>query len=419
MAKILIIDDEATILQVMTALLKTRGHEVVSSTGGDAACDLIAQGGHDLMISDIRMSPIDGMKFLAIAKEKHPAIPVIMMTGYASITTATDALKLGVFDYVLKPFKVNDLLGTVDRALEKVAEANNGGGDEIPIDYFLGNVVALSHGMQQACEMIKRVAPTPTTVLLRGEKGSGLTHVAMAIHSLSRRSQGSFNAVSCDESKQPALEQALFGSAVGNSPGGFDQAGGTLYLEDVDKMNVAVQTKLLRVLKEKKFVRVGGHEDITSDVRALASTSVDLQKLVAAGSFTQELFYRLCVVPVDVPPLRDRREDVVMIAHHLLKAATLEGQQQIRIDSEASTILQSYDWPGNIAELEKVVSLSVTRLSDGVITKESLPSELKNISPKPPPAAEAKADDGRCKSLKAFLDDKRSEIGEHFKAADS
>ena len=420
MAKILLVDDEPSILSVLSTLLKAEGYDVTSALAGEKGKELMLAEDYDLMISDIRMSPINGMELLAIAHEERPNMAVIMLTAYGSVETAIEALKLGAFDYVTKPFKVDELLITVQRALEYNTAMNENADlkAQLGTRYHLENIIAESDPMKNVCEMIKRVAPTDTTVLIHGESGTGKELVAKAIHSCSRRKDSRFLAVNCAALPEQLLESELFGHEKGaftgaaNAKEGLMEAasGGTVFLDEIGSMPMSIQGKFLRVLQEKEVRRVGGNKDISIDVRVLAATNTKLEDLIQEGKFRQDLYYRLSVIPIEIKPIRERAEDILPLAYHTMSTETPEGQDPPSLSPEAAAILESYSWPGNVRELQNAIKHALTFATDNVITKEVLPQK---IAETPVTASRHSSnsdiDASKCKSLKAFIRAKEKE----------
>lgn len=419
MARILLVDDEPSILSVLSTLLKAEGYEVTAVNGGDQAQEVVKNEDFDLLISDIRMSPVNGMQLLAIAHEFKPQLSVIMLTAYGSVETAIEAMKLGAFDYVTKPFKVDELLITVTRALnynQTLAE-NADLKAQLGTTYHMENIVAESPAMQNVCEMVKKVAPTDTTILIYGESGTGKELVAKAIHSCSHRKDNAFLAVNCAALPEPLLESEMFGHTRGAFTGAttdkvglFEAAsGGTIFLDEIGSMPLSIQGKLLRVLQEKEIRRVGSNDTIAIDARVLAATNTKLETLMAEGLFREDLYYRLSVIPIEIKPLRERQEDIIPLAYHLIQTETPEGQDPSIPDAEACAILEAYPWPGNVRELENALKHALTFAKDGKITKAELPPKIAATPVAVAADGAAGDDETRCKSLKAFLRAKEKE----------
>jgi DNA-binding NtrC family response regulator len=419
-ARILLVDDEPSILSVLSTLLKAEGYSVTAVLGGDKAQDVVRNEEFDLMISDIRMSPVNGIQLLKLAHEVKPQMSVIMLTAYGSVETAIEAMKLGAFDYVTKPFKVDELLITVSRALNynKTLAENADLKAQLNTTYRLETIVAESPSMQNVCEMIKKVAPTDTTILIYGESGTGKELVAKAVHNCSRRKGNAFLAVNCAALPEPLLESEMFGHVKGaftgaatDKKGLFEAAtGGTIFLDEIGSMPLSIQGKLLRVLQEKEVRRVGSNDNISIDARVLAATNTKLETLMAEGQFREDLYYRLSVIPIEIKPLRERQEDILPLAYHFIRTETPEGQQPSIPDAEVCAILEAYPWPGNVRELENALKHAMTFAKDGKIVKDNLPPRIAATPVTVKSASEAKGDEAtRCKSLKAFLRAKEKE----------
>ena len=418
MAKILIIDDEPSILSVLSVLLKAEGYDVVPCDGSEKAVALIKNTPFDLMISDIRMRPIDGMALLKLAAEHQPSMSVLMVTGYGTVETAVEALKLGAFDYITKPFKLDELLITVKRALEynKALSENVQLKAQLTGKYRFENIVAESRAMRNVCEMIERVAPTDTTVLIYGESGTGKELVAKAIHAYSNRKTKKFLPLNCAALPEALLESELFGHAKGaftgataDKQGLFEVADhGTIFLDEIDSMPLSIQAKLLRVLQDKEIRRVGGNEAILADVRVLAATSTRLEQLIEQNKFREDLYYRLSVIPIEIKPLRERSEDVLPLAYHFLRQEIGANKPIPTVDPDVINLFEQYAWPGNVRELENALKHALTFAKDTVITRDCLPAKLQQIT-SVVESRSRKVDDVRGKSLKAFLRMKEKE----------
>ncbi len=423
MAKILLVDDEPSILSVLSTLLKAEGYEVTPALGGEKAKEFIESENYDLMLSDIRMVPVNGMELLRLVHREKPALPVIMLTAYGSVETAIEALKLGAYDYITKPFKVDELLITVRRALEhnKAITENEELKAQLGARYHLENIVAESQAMQNVCEMIKKVAPTNAAILIQGDSGTGKELVAKAIHAYSHRKEKRFLAVNCAALPEPLLESEMFGhmkgsftGAAANKEGLMEAAeGGTVFLDEISSMPLAIQGKFLRVLQEKEVRRVGGNRDIPIDVRVLAATNTNLETLIGEGRFREDLFYRLSVIPIVIKPLCERTEDILPLAYHFLQVETPQGKPSPVLDPEVAAVLEAYAWPGNVRELENAIKHGVTFARDNKITRDVLPPKIaatQVAAPAPTGGDKVeKLDPEKAKSLKAFLRSKEKE----------
>jgi DNA-binding NtrC family response regulator len=386
MARILIVDDEAGLLSVISTMLKAEGYDVVPMREGDKALELLRREDFDLMIADIRMRPIDGMQILRTARAERPDVAVIMLTAYGSIETAIEAMKLGAFDYITKPFKVDELLVIIRRALEYsgAMKENLSLKAQAITRYRFENIVADSRAMKSVCEMIERVAPTETTVLIYGESGTGKELVAKAIHAYSQRRTKRFLAVNCAALPEPLLESEMFGHVKGAFTGAstdkvglFEAAeGGTIFLDEIGSMPLSIQGKLLRVLQEKEIRKVGGTATIKVDARVLAATNNRLEDLIKSGQFREDLYYRLSIIPLSVEPLRNRREDIMPIVSHVIRQELGPNAELPAIDEDVRRILERYTWPGNVRELISAVKHALTFASNNRITKEVLPAKI-------------------------------------------
>jgi DNA-binding NtrC family response regulator len=422
MSRIILVDDEPSILSVLTTLLKAEGHDVLASRGGEKAQEMIRNEEFELMITDIRMSPIDGMQLLKQARREKPGSAVIMLTAYGSVETAVEAMKEGAFDYVTKPFKVDELLITVKRALEyvNIVAENVSLKAQLESRYHFENIVAESPAMRSVCEMIERVAPTDTTVLILGESGTGKELVAKAIHSYSLRKTKAFVPINCAAMPEPLLESELFGhvkgaftGATSNKEGLFEAAnGGTIFLDEISSMPINLQGKLLRVLQEREIRKVGGTQTSNVDVRVLAATNDNLEEKIKRNEFREDLFYRLSVIPIEIKPLRHRREDILPLVFHIMRSAVGQNGKMPELEPEAQLVMERYAWPGNVRELENAVRHAITFGREGRITKNELPARIvESISDSDVPAVSmpGQSDDYRGKSLKAFLRQKEKE----------
>ena len=422
MAKILMADDDPTILSLLNKILTTKGYDVTLAENGSVAEKLLQAEQFDLLISDIKMEPVDGMQLLKRTNQVRPHVGVIMLTAYATVATAVEAMKEGAFDYIPKPFKIDELLETVRRALEyqkSLSEQAHGSATIEPKKYF-GNIVAVSEPMVKVCEMIKRVAPTKTTIMITGESGTGKELVAEAIHSFSARSDGPFLPVNCAALPETLIESELFGHVKGaftgansSKEGLFEAAkGGTLFLDEINSIPLALQSKLLRAIQNKKIRKVGGTEEFDVDVRILAASNRNLEEMVKEQTFREDLFYRLSVITIDIPPLKQRPADVLPLAQHFI-IQEMDGGELPAIDESVLSVLQRYSWPGNVRELQNVIQHCLTFQQDNKITKETLPSKLIIAYEEDPDPAEGSIGSGsefdKAKSLKAFLRAKEKE----------
>ena len=417
MSKILIVDDEPRILLLLQSLLRANGYSIETARDANAALDIVRGGGIDIVVTDLRMAPMDGMALFREIKAIAPAIPVILLTAYASVETAIDSMKSGIFDYLTKPFKVDDMIACIKRAEEHIAKHGAAVVQiERPSRYRFENLIASSPVMMGVCETIQKVAPTAATVLINGESGTGKEVVAKTIHRNSTRAKRPWVAVNCAAIPENLLESEMFGhvkgsftGAVSDKEGLFEAAnGGTLFLDEISSMPLILQGKLLRVLQEKEIRRVGGTKSIPVDVRVIAASNANLEEAVVKGTFRSDLYYRFAVITIDIPPLRKRTEDIVPLARHFIRSERPNEQDAPEISAEAVKILEAYNWPGNVRELENAIKHALTFYQGGEITKDLLPQKIADYRPPSDLSAEATT------SLKSFLKRKEKEYIEQI-----
>ncbi len=370
-AKILVADDEQNLRRVLTALLRREGHEVVQAASGLEAIEKLAEV--DVVITDLRMPGADGMEVLRTASAKYPHVPVIMITAYGSVGQAVEAIKAGAFDYIEKPFEQDSIRVIVDKAIGQAAANRLAPQPTLystpdPESRGKYGLVGNSVEMQSIFAVIERVADTPSTVLITGESGTGKELVAKALHEHSSRKNDPFIKINCAAIPKTLMESELFGyekgaftGAVSSKPGRFELAdGGTLFLDEIGEIPVEMQVKLLRAIQESEFERVGGLKTIKVDVRLITATNRDLEQEVGRGNFREDLFYRLNVVPLQIPPLRRRQGDIPMLVTHIIKKFNERLKKAITgVSDEALATLESHGWPGNIRELENVLERTI------------------------------------------------------------
>ena len=431
MTKILIVDDEPRILLLMKSLLKTNGYEVETAKDGPSALEIVRAGGIQIVVTDLRMQPMDGMTLFREIQAIEPTMPVILLTAYASVETAIEAMKSGIFDYLTKPFKVNEMIACLKRAEEKIrtnASAAASASNE-PLRYRFENFIATSPAMNEVCETIAKVAPTAATVLINGESGTGKEVVARAIHKSSTRANRPWVAVNCAAIPENLLESEMFGhvkgsftGAVSDKEGLFEAAnGGTLFLDEISSMPLILQGKFLRALQEREIRRVGDTKSLPIDVRIIAASNSNLEEAVVKGTFRSDLFYRLAVIMIDIPPLRERREDILPLARHFITEEVGKVREPPTISDAAAQLLMAYDWPGNVRELENCMRHALTFWRQGEITPKELPSRVAEHKPAADvaaPTVAALANDAASNaSLKSFLRQKEREyIGQILNA---
>jgi DNA-binding NtrC family response regulator len=390
METILIIDDEKSLLDLLTVVFKKEGYAVKSAQTAARGFEILAKEEADLVITDIKMPGADGMDILRYARENLPDLPVILITAYGSIAQAVEALKVGALDYVVKPFDVEELKIIVGRGLasRRLKQENILLKRDLKDRYSFEQMIGKSRPMQEIYILIEKVGSTDSTVLITGESGTGKEMAARAVHLQGARRDHPFVSINCAALPENLLESELFGhvrgsftGAVSDKKGMFELAQrGTLFLDEVGEMSPWTQVKLLRALQERKVRRVGGADEIAVDVRIIAATNLDLKKRITEGKFREELFYRLNVISVDMPPLRKRVEDIpILIAHFLQKYCDKMGKRPKRFTPDVVGLLESYAWPGNIRELENVIERIVAIEDRETVTVTCLPQEI--VSP--------------------------------------
>lgn len=385
METILIVDDEKNYLVILEALLAPQGYEIITEDNAVNALRLIREADLDLIITDMRMPGMSGMELLEETKKIDPELPVIMMTAYGTIEKAVEAMKKRAYDYITKPFRNEELKLTVKKALEfyRLKKENRLLSDALSDRYKYGNIIGKSQPMLKIYEMIGKVAPSKASVMITGPSGTGKELIAKAIHYNSPRKNRPFISINCGALTETLLESELFGhergaftGAVTMKKGRFELAdGGTLFLDEVGEMSPSLQVKLLRVLQEMEFERVGGTKTIKVDVRILAASNRRLKEDVDKGIFREDLFYRLNVVHIEVPQLKERVEDIPFLVAHFVEKFR-SSKKKIELAPEVWKALYSYPWPGNIRELENTIERAVVLDSGGLIGLEDLPEEI-------------------------------------------
>jgi DNA-binding NtrC family response regulator len=382
-ARILVVDDEEIVLRSCVRILAGGDYQVDTAQDGLEALRKIDENHLDVLILDIMMPKLDGLEVLRRVKESHPDIDVIMVTGLSQIDTAVQSMKLGAFDYLSKPFDPDELKLVVQRALERrrLLQENFNLKSEVSSKYRFENIIGSSPAMQQVYRLIAQCAPTNSTVLLTGESGTGKELIARAIHYNSLRKDKPFVPVDCNSLSENLFESELFGhvkgsftGAVSNKKGMFEVAdSGSLFLDEIGNFSLAIQAKLLRVLQEHEFRAVGDTRTQAANFRLITATNKDLKAMVAAGTFRDDLYYRVNIFPIHVPALRQRREDIPALAFHFLKVFGDElGKKVTDISEGALSVLSSYDWPGNVRELENTIHRAVILAGDHVVRQAHL-----------------------------------------------
>jgi DNA-binding NtrC family response regulator len=385
--RILVVDDEEQMRDLLAKVLERKGYQVAVSADGSEALALLEREPVDLVVTDVRMPGLDGMEALRAIRELNPETIVLIMTGFGSIDQAVQAVKDGAYDYINKPFKIDEMLLTIEKALEerRLRHEVTTLRQELRTRYHFENLIGKSRAIQEVFALIEQVAGSRSTVMVYGKSGTGKELVAKAIHYNSPRSTKAFVPVNCAAIPAELLESELFGhekgsftGAIATKVGKFELAtGGTLFLDEVGSMRLDLQAKILRALQEREVERVGGTRTIKIDVRVIAATNRDLKKAVEDESFREDLYYRLNVVPITLPDLKDRQEDIPLLANHFVQKFGQESNPGIReISKEAMAILLSHAWPGNVRELENVIERAVTLGRGPAIQPGDLPPHL-------------------------------------------
>ncbi|MFH1018177.1 MAG: sigma-54 dependent transcriptional regulator [Pseudomonadota bacterium] len=395
MARLLVVDDEPSILEFFEILLSEEGYEVDLISTGREALEILEKKPYDLVITDLAMPEVDGMAVLERVKEISPETLVLMITAYATAESAVDAMKKGAYDYLLKPFKVDEIRLVIRNALERsdLRRENTVLKQEVNRRSGFSHFIGASEKMQRVFDLIEKVAGCKSSVLIIGESGTGKELVAKAIHENSPRASRPFVSINCGAIPESLIESELFGyqrgaftGATANKMGLFEAAHqGTFFLDEVGEIPSAVQVKLLRVLQDKTIRRIGSTAFNPVDVRVLSATNRDLEGDLACGRFREDLYYRLNVIQIRIPPLRDRREDIPLLVHHFLKRSEKEHAKGIRgVLPEALHALEAYSYPGNVRELENVIEQAVAFETESMVRLESLPEKLRQAIPPTP-----------------------------------
>jgi two-component system response regulator PilR (NtrC family) len=395
MSKILVVDDEQSIRDFLAIMLKKEGHEAVTAGNGVDALKAVQTEIFDLVITDVKMPGTDGIEVLKTIKDISPETVVIMITAFAAAETAVEAMKLGAYDYIVKPFKVDELKIIINNSLEKrhLRKENILLKREIQSKAGFENFIGKSEPMQRVFSLIRQVADTASTVMITGESGTGKELVAKAIYNTSARKGRPFVTVNCGALPETLLESELFGymkgaftGATSNKQGLFEAAnGGTIFLDEISATTPGLQIKLLRVLQEREFMRLGGTAAVKVDVQVIAASNRNLLADVANGTFREDLYYRLNVLPIQLPPLRERKEDIPVLVEFFLKKYLKKDGQRIearRIDPAAMEILIEYNWPGNVRELENTIERLIIMTPDTMISPVHLPDTIKSVRPR-------------------------------------
>jgi two-component system response regulator PilR (NtrC family) len=389
-----VVDDERSMRDLLSITLRQHSYDVAVADGGEAAIAALKASAFDLVITDLRMRKLDGLAVLKAAKELTPETVVLVITAFASPDTAVEAMKLGAYDYITKPFKLEEIRLTVDKALERkrLHDENVALKRQLRKHQGFENFIGRSRTMLEVFDTIRKTADSTSTVMITGESGTGKELAALAVHNESPRRNGPFVSVNCGAIPEGLMESELFGhvkgaftGAVANSPGLFSAAdGGTLFLDEVTEVPHTVQVKLLRAIQERQVRRVGDTRDMKVDVRLVAASNRDLTRAVAEGLLREDLFYRLNVIPIHLPALRERREEIpLLVAHFIDKIGRATGKAVHGVSPEALAVLEAYHWPGNVRELENVIERAIVLGNGGLITPDSFPPNLVHPSEGP------------------------------------
>lgn len=389
-AKILIVDDEKIALKNLEHVMKKEGYEVTGTQSGQNALKLLDDNIFDVVLTDLKMEKVDGMQLLKKCRELYPDTEVVMITGFATLESAVESMKHGAFYYIAKPFKLDEVRKVVKEAAEKVRLRKENRQLREQIERYEGKVKIITQdgSMQRLLETARQVAPTDCNVLLNGESGTGKELFARYIHLHSERAEGPFLAINCGAFSEELLGNELFGHEKGAFTGAASMkkglmemaSGGTLFLDEVTEMSPSMQVKLLRVIQEKEMLRLGGTESVHVDIRFVAATNRDIHDAIKKGSFRQDLYFRLNVVSLHVPPLSDRREDISLLSYYFLKKyAALMKKNVEEISPDVMAILNNYDFPGNVRELENIVERGVALASGRTIDMNHLPEDLREL----------------------------------------
>ncbi len=422
MARILLVDDDKGIVEVLSMVLQTNNYDVIEMWDSNLAKETMLKEKFDLLISDLRMEPVSGMDLLVLAHDKYPGMPVLMLTGNATLATATEALKLGAFDYILKPFKVDDLLTTVQRALDYGSKASSEISTSVRVtnelQYQYGKIIAESDSMREVCDMIKKVVPVDTPVLIYGERGTGKQMVARVIHENGTRKDKNFVCVNLDAipGSEMALSmfqldyEATIASDFANQGGVFSDVNeGTIMFKKIGSMPSKLQKDILKVLQGQEVDGTDGKRR-NINVRIIVTSDFSMEKMVEEGRLRQDLASKLGAITIELKPLRERVKDIFPLTCHFIRQVNNNVTNLPEMDAEVKAVLESYSWPGNLTELKNTVCYFMENLSNGRITRASLPSEIAMIDIMPESKGSvSKGEEFKAKSLKEFIRKKASD----------
>jgi DNA-binding NtrC family response regulator len=383
--QVLVVDDEAVVRSGIARVLERQGLGVSQASSSEEALEIMAGQSFEVILLDIKMPGLDGLEMLKQIREQHSKAMVIMITGYPAIDNAVECLKLGAVDYLVKPFRVDDLETLLQKTLEVMRQRERSRQEESERGKGIDSIIGNSSAMQKIFLNVRRSAPSDSTVLITGESGTGKELVARAIHDLSARADREFVPVDCSALVESLLESELFGHVKGSFTGAYQTKHGlfelanhgTFFFDEISNLSLNIQAKLLRVIQEREFMKVGSQKRIKLDIRIIASSNRDLREAIRAGTFREDLFYRLSVVPVHIPPLRARTEDISLLVEHFLEKYRRKSKRHVRgISRRALEMLTAYPWPGNVRELEHVIE-RILILEDGdMIEPEHLPNSI-------------------------------------------
>jgi DNA-binding NtrC family response regulator len=389
--RILIVDDEKVALKNLEHVMKKEGYEVVSTQSGQNALRILEEQKFDVVLTDLKMEKVDGMQILGRCRELYPDIEVIMITGYATLESAVESMKHGAFYYIAKPFRLDEVRKVVSEAAEKVRLKSENRQLREQIESYQGKVKIITQDarMQKLLDTARQVAPTDCNVIITGESGTGKELFARYLHLHSKRSQGPFFAINCGAFAEELLGNELFGHEKGAFTGAATMkkglvemaSGGTLFLDEITEMSPSMQVKLLRVIQEREVLRLGATESINVDVRFIAATNRDLQDAMKSGNFRQDLYFRLNVVSLHIPPLAERKDDIPLLSYYFLKKySTLMNKEVTEISQGVIDLIMSYDFPGNVRELENIIERGIALSNGKTIEVAHLPEDLRELS---------------------------------------
>ena len=389
--RILIVDDEKVALKNLEHVMKKEGYEVVSTQSGQNALRILEEQKFDVVLTDLKMEKVDGMQILGRCRELYPDIEVIMITGYATLESAVESMKHGAFYYIAKPFRLDEVRKVVSEAAEKVRLKSENRQLREQIESYQGKVKIITQDarMQKLLDTARQVAPTDCNVIITGESGTGKELFARYLHLHSKRSQGPFFAMNCGAFTEELLGNELFGHEKGAFTGAATMkkglvemaSGGTLFLDEITEMSPSMQVKLLRVIQEREVLRLGATESINVDVRFIAATNRDLQDAMKSGNFRQDLYFRLNVVSLHIPPLAERKDDIPLLSYYFLKKySALMNKEVTEISQEVIDLIMNYDFPGNVRELENIIERGIALSNGKTIEVAHLPEDLRELS---------------------------------------